>query len=160
MLGDDARFIDRWRQVRQGWQTKVECAARAFAALQPQAPAVPLDQRMRDIQANAKPRIATFLRLNYLIELLENALVVPLGDADAKVLHSHLRPLLIGAEPHDDRIGPRRIFDGVGEQIDENLPQTIAVTADLRAGCAFYAHLMGCNRRLHVLDRLTREFIE
>ncbi len=63
------------------------------------------------------------------VEALEDALLLLLGDADALVGDVDVYPILIGPAAHFDQSALRRIFDGVGEQVVQNLAQALGIAA-------------------------------
>src|SRR5690349_6057284 len=128
-----------------------ECAPRSLATLQPHAAAVSLDNRPHDVQADAKAGIGVLVWSANLVEALEYALVMRLGDADAEVTHGYFDPRVISAEADEDGIGLWRIRDGVGKEIDQHLTQAISIPDEHRGGRSLNAQVMRGDGRSRVL---------
>src|SRR5260370_2114506 len=59
--------------------------------------------------------------LRYLIELLKDALMMVGSNPNAKILNLHDGLCLLFGNGNPDLVCQRRIFHGIGEQIDEDL---------------------------------------
>ena len=82
-----------------------------------------LDDRFRDVQAEPEPVSA---RTELAVEL-EDAREVLLRDPDAGVRHGHLNLVVERRRAHGDLSSPLGEFDGVGEEVRENLKNPVMV---------------------------------
>src|SRR5438270_2951445 len=96
----------------------------------------------------------------HLIETLEYLLLVRFIDTDAKILYTYRGIFLVGCDMHNHSVGTRRIFDSIGQQIDQYLPNPILIAKYLYARHAFDRKLMSVCCGLNVLDRLLNNRIE
>src|SRR5690348_2506417 len=80
-----------------------------------------------DVQANAKPWIRFEVWLINLIESLKNPLLIVRSYADAKVLHAYDGVVPFFRHLYKNLISLWRIFDGIGEQIDKDLPHAVSI---------------------------------
>ena len=69
--------------------------------------------------------------LLHLIELFEQPVQMLRGDSHAGVLHAEQKRAVVAADPQRDRSLFREL-DRVAEQVDENLPDLVAVGSDRR----------------------------
>lgn len=86
--------------------------------------------RLCNVVADAKTRIGALGSLADLVKPLEDTLMVCLVNADPKILYGDLDLRTITMQPHQDAVRPGRIFDGVGEQIDDDLAQALLISIE------------------------------
>src|ERR1700730_13205090 len=96
----------------------------------------------------------------HLIETLEYLLPVRFIDTDAKILYTYRGIFLVCCDMHNHPVGMRRIFDSIGQQIDEYLPNTIVISKYLYARHTFDRKLMSVCCGLKSSDRLLNNRIE
>ncbi len=82
-------------------------------------------------------------------------------DADALVAHAHDDLAVLLGQPHADRATPRRVLDGVGEQVVQHLLEVVAVGGDDRRRRWCLEHdVVGCRGGLHAVGQLADQLGE
>src|SRR5581483_5416095 len=150
-------FRERSSLLVEERQAQMECGAFAFLTLDPEASSMPIDYFATDGKTQAQPWIGFLFRIYHLVEALENLVLVFFGDAKAKILHPHEYLLLISSQVHNHRVSFGRILDGIGQQIDEHLPQAVPISKHVRPALAFEAQVMGLGRFLNVLHNFLNQ---
>src|SRR6266487_2810453 len=109
-----------------------ERRALADRALDPDPPAVELDEPLRQGEPEAGPLARAFAGSSNLLKLLEDLSEILWGDADAAVADRHLDLAISSARAHGDRAAIRGELHGVRQQVEEDLAD-LALVGDDRA---------------------------
>src|SRR5690348_3343155 len=112
---------------------------------------MPLNHCTRNIEANAQPGICFSLRITNLIETFKNVLVMLFRNANAKILYRYLQTIVILSQMEKNSIRARRIFDCIGEEVGECLPQAISISIDAGPGLPTQVDLMARRDCLDIL---------
>src|SRR5256884_3560502 len=96
------------RALRLQRQPDADRRACVRRALDLDRPSMPLDDRLRDRQAEARAGDRALHRARAAEEALEQPLLLLLGDAEARVLDLEHRQAVLGAEPYLDAAAARR----------------------------------------------------
>ena len=88
-----------------------------------------LRQELRDGEAEAEARHRIGHGLRAAIEGFEDALAIGRRDARAAIVDRKRRDLTAVGDPQPD-MAARREFDGIGQEVDENLPEPLLVGAN------------------------------
>src|SRR5579871_723089 len=138
-------FTSRWRMfprvARRAWlafqrvirrregQEKGKRAALALFRFQPDAPAMPLDQLAAEEESQTRSGDAMRGGIASPRKTGKEPGLLLLGDANAAVMNAYLDALSILSLGHSDVDGAalRRIFDGIGDQVQQHLFQPVAV---------------------------------
>lgn len=115
----------------------------SFTALHPQASLMPLDDRTGNIESDAQSWVGFLLWFVDLIEPLEDALLVGLGDTYPKILHAHHDVFFMDSHAHYDSFSRGRVLDRVGQQINEDLPNAVSIAIDLHLDGFFHKQMVG-----------------
>jgi hypothetical protein len=118
------RFIRRSEGQEQG-----KGAPLALFRFQPDAPSMPLNQLTAEEEAQPRAGDAMRRGIAGTRETAKESSLLLAGDADAIVMNTHLNALpILGLGQRDvDRSALRRIFDGIAQQVQQHLLQTVAV---------------------------------
>src|SRR5947209_213855 len=138
----------------------MERRARAPVTLDADLAAVALDDLAGDVETDTKARIALLFLITPTVELVEDIRQVFRGNADAEVLHAYEYVVGNGRDAHIYLIGARRIFDGVGQQVDEDLAEAIAISKQRRVERAFDEEAMSGSGTLEGFDGFTDQLIQ
>ena len=104
------------------------------------------DDFVGEVEADAQTGKGFSRAAGPLIETLEDACLVVWCDADAEVLYAHYSALAILEEADYHPICLRRVLDGVGNQIRENLADAILIGVDPYGLALFKDELVrGCS---------------
>ena len=115
----------------------------SFTTLHPQASLMPLDDRTGNIESDAQSGVSFLRWFVDLIEPLEDALLVGLGDTNPKILHAHHDGFFMDGHAHHDPLSSGRVLDRVSQQINENLPNAVSITIDLHLDGFFHKQMVG-----------------
>src|SRR5260370_41625547 len=135
---------------------------RAFAsvALHHDRPPMLLDDLCRNVEPHPKTRNRSFAWIKPSIEALKYFLALLLWDAHAMIAHPDGDGLYGSAHLHLDQRSIRRIRDGIAEQVDEDLFQTVFIPTQ-RARCrATYHDGMGRAHLLHGFGHLLEQRVQ
>ena len=90
-----------------------------------------LDQSAHEREADAEPAFGRVLRVAGLLEEVENALDVGRIKADARIANAKHEQAWFRLDGKPNATGRGRVFGGVREQIDQNLRETHAISAQV-----------------------------
>src|SRR5581483_650738 len=130
----------------------------SFTTLYPQVPLMPLDDGAGNIEADAQSRVGFLGWFVDLIDPLEDALVIGLGDTNPKILHAHHDGFFMDCHAYHDPLGSWRVLDSVGQQINEYLPDAVSIAIYLHLDSFFQQQMVGLGRLLHIFDDLLYQF--
>src|SRR5690348_4957073 len=85
------------------------------------------DKLCRNIESQAQTWIVHLSFLLNAKEAFENVGLFLFGNAHAEILHRGQNFLSCQNGPDNDNLGIGRVFDRVGQQVDEYLPKPVAV---------------------------------
>ena len=78
------------------------------------------DYFVGDMKADPQPK-RSLIGIIYLVKAFKNSLLVRVIDADTKILNADCHLLLIRACAHNHPVGIGRVFDGIGQEVNQYL---------------------------------------
>src|SRR5882762_1890395 len=108
----------------------MESSATPGITVYPDSPALAPDKLSSNIKAQPKSRIAIVPIVLNTKELLKDLLLRLFGNANPEIFYANGHVLIIGRRTDNNLIRIRRIFDGVGKNIGDDLACPFPVGQD------------------------------
>src|SRR4051794_14990834 len=111
------------------WQHDLESRALVGLAPHVDVSAMGNDQLLDQVEANAQATDALGINVAGAIEALEEERKRLLGDANSGVVDCEMS-LVVGPDPHVDGSTPRTIFEGVADEMADDLIEALWIAPD------------------------------
>src|SRR6266516_7034921 len=142
------------------WQLNKERASLPWLRLAPDAPLVPLDDILGDRQSQSQALFRGGLRIGSAVKRLEDTFLLISRDALAVIAHPDEGGVVLLADANLDRAFFRRVFDGVPDQVDEDLGQAPVVDLQLHRLRRFISRDHAAAQEPLVVDDFVADIVE